>query len=495
MMYSRKLTKLDRDIDQAESYTAYKEACLEYDALSGNDDWKEENASHDYDYKLIEKRLKRIRNARESDNISNLMYILHEGIHGNLGNIANPSLYEKSKCGTKKLIEAFLEEICESLAHIYHSDSPDITFYDKLSFFEDTSHAYGQSCLMLSGGAGLGFFHSGVIKTLIDQKLLPNVISGASAGSIIAGILGTKPDDELEPVFSPEYIFDLFNQWGSLNKLFEPSLLDPTNLENSLIRLFDLTTFEEAWQKTGRDINITVSPADIHQHARMLNARTSPNAVITQAVRASCAIPFMFEPVQLKAKNEQGDIVPYVPNRKFADGSIMADLPINRLSRLYGVNHSIVSQTNPLAVPFLSRSRKKTSGILSLTTRHLTRMAKENSIFMCDVVENMLPDSSVNTRLGIHKFRAIIDQQYVGDINILPPRNLLNLKRAISNPSIESIATLMRQAERATWPQVEQIRNTTRISFAFQKYLKLLKAEENKKLSLPANNVIPLTGS
>lgn len=495
MVSFTKLHQAQRDIDNAENYQAYMEACQQYDQLSGNEDWKLEDTSNDYDYQLIRKRLKRIREAKAQNDVSKLMYILHEGIHGNLGNIANPVLYERAKSGTKYLIKSFLDEICDSLDYIYACDSEDITFYDKLFFFEETSHAYGQTCLMLSGGAGLGFFHCGVVKTLLQEGLLPNVISGASAGSIITSMLGTRTDDELKEILNAEYIYERFKNWGKLSKLSGGSILDSTNLENSLIEMFDLVTFEEAFKKTGRNINVTVSPADIHQQARMLNAKTSPNAVITQAVRASCAIPYLFEPVQLKAKDDKGNIVPYVPNRKFADGSIMADMPINRLARLYGVNHSIVSQTNPLAVPFLSRSRKKSSGLLATTGRHLAKMAKENSIFVCDLIESALPNSQA--KLGAHKVRAIIDQQYVGDVNILPPRNFSNFRHILTNPSLESIRKLILQAERATWPQIEMIRNTTQISRTFHKNLQLLRAEETEKLTNPArqDNVIALNAS
>lgn len=42
----------------------------------------------------------------------------------------------------------------------------------------------------LSGGAYLGYYHIGVAKTLWLEKLMPRVISGASAGSLIAGAIG-----------------------------------------------------------------------------------------------------------------------------------------------------------------------------------------------------------------------------------------------------------------------------------------------------------------
>lgn len=477
-----KLKDVNAALENASNYAEFSEASLAHDELSGANRWKEAEASDLYDYKLIRKRVNRIKDAKRKQDAAGLMFILHEGIHGNLGNIANPELCNHAKFGTKVLIEEFLTEVCNALDYIYSADENEIDFYDKLAFFEETSHAFGQSCLMLSGGAGLGFFHAGVIKALTEQHLLPNVISGASAGSIMAALVGTRHDDELLADLHPEHIYEKFSQWGVWNGLFKENMLDSTNIENALIELFDLMTFEEAYQKTGRHITVTTSPADLHQYSRLLNARTSPNAIITQAVRASCAIPYLFSPVQLKAKNRQGEVVPYIPNRKFADGSVMADMPFNRLARLYGVNHSIVSQTNPLAVPFLSRTKQHSNGLFALTTRHVAKVLKANSVYACDVVEGMV--SNKTAKLGIHKVRSIIDQQYVGDVNILPTRGLTNIKYLLANPSVESIDTLIKKAERATWAQMDLIERSTRISKTFHRYLKKLREEEHEKLSV-----------
>lgn len=40
-------------------------------------------------------------------------------------------------------------------------------------------------------------------------------------------------------------------------------------------------------------------------------------------------------------------------NRKFLDGSIGHDLPMNKLSVFFNVNNFIVSQTNPWVIPFM----------------------------------------------------------------------------------------------------------------------------------------------
>lgn len=460
----------------ASDYEEYAEACRAHDELSGADEWKAKDACKDYDYRLIRKRVQRMKLARSRGDAAGLMSILHEGIHGNLGNISNPALNHQAKFGTKKLIEEFIDQVCEALDFIFQADENEVDFFEKLSFFDETSHAYGRSCLMLSGGAGLGFFHCGVVKSLCEHGLLPEVFSGASAGSIIASLIATRTDDELKDALAPENIYEKFSHWNIWQGFGRNSLLDSTNLENALIELFDLMTFEEAYQKTGRHVTVTVSPFDLHQYSRLLNARTSPNAIITQAVRASCAIPLIFSPVQLKAKTATGDIVPYIPNRRFVDGSLMADMPFDRLARLYGVNHSIVSQTNPIAVPFLARNKKHSNSISSITWRHLANITKANSIYAFDVLENLTGNTTA--KLGIHKIRSVIDQQYVGDINILPERGLGNLKHIFANPSQDSIRRLIENAERATWPQLELIKRNTRIRKQFSHYLKRLKERE-----------------
>ncbi|MDC8830616.1 DUF3336 domain-containing protein [Alteromonas gilva] len=475
-LFRSQLGALERAMAHATTYQEYQQACEAHDQLSGADDWKAKDPCRLYDYRLIRKRVQRIKLAQSQNDIHSLMSILHEGLHGNLGNIANPELLGHCKTGTKHLIEEFINQVVSALEHIYNADEAEVDFYDKLSFFEETAHSFGRSCLMLSGGAGLGFFHCGVVKSLNEQNLLPSVISGASAGSIIAAMVGTRTHTELLEALSAEFIYEHFQNWRLWAGLGRNSILDSRALENTLITLFDLTTFEEAYKKTGRHITVSVSPADLHQYSRLLNAKTSPNALIMQAVRASCAVPLLFTAVQLKAKTASGDIVPYIPNRRFADGSIMADLPIEGLSRLYGVNHSIVSQTNPLAVPFLSSSRTQAKTLSSITFRHLRQLVKANSIYAFDVMEQIVPNRS--SKLAIHKVRSVIDQQYVGNINILPQKQLRNLMQVAANPTLKSIEDLIISGEKATWPQLDVIARNTRISETLRSMLRKLKARE-----------------
>jgi predicted acylesterase/phospholipase RssA len=49
----------------------------------------------------------------------------------------------------------------------------------------------------------------GVIKTLFEAKCLPVVISGASAGSLIAALICTRTDEQLKTWFTPA-VADIF---------------------------------------------------------------------------------------------------------------------------------------------------------------------------------------------------------------------------------------------------------------------------------------------
>ena len=63
-----------------------------------------------------------------------------------------------------------------------------------------TRQSFGRSALLLSGGGTFGMKHIGVVKGLWDARLLPRIISGASAGSIVCAVLCTKTDAEIPAV-------------------------------------------------------------------------------------------------------------------------------------------------------------------------------------------------------------------------------------------------------------------------------------------------------
>lgn len=476
------LKSIEQAITYADNYQTWRAACEEHDRLSGADDWKLNDASPFYDYPLIRMRLNELRQARTRQDVEQLLFNLHEGLHGNLGNISNPSLYSQAYFGTKKLIYDYLEEICACLNFLCDCDLPSFPLQRKLEFFRGTGQAFGASALMLSGGAALGMFHLGVIKALWEQRLLPTVMSGSSAGSIMAAVLGTHTNHELADIFDPHYLYvEAFRMIDWKGILKGKPLLRGDQLETCLEKNVLDMTFQEAYQYTGRYINITVSPADPRQGPRLLNAKTSPNVLVRKAALASCAIPGVFPAVTLWAKNIKGDKVPYIPSRKWVDGSIKDDLPVKRLSRLYGVNHTIVSQTNPHVLPFLSRSENRT-GIVPRLRQWSAANWRVNIGFALDMLRENIPNN--NVALLVDKMHSIFSQFYIGDINLVPPRKPTNMLRIFKNVTTQEVAQFIALGEHTTWPKLELIRNSTKVSRAFEKCTKKLADIEKRRLQM-----------
>lgn len=107
-------------------------------------------------------------------------------------------------------------------------------------------------------------------------------------------------------------------------------------------------TFQEAFDKYGWILNITVTGTTEHDEDRLLNYLTAPNVLIWSASAASCAIPYVYGATDLYCKNHEGKLEKYtLMNKQFLDGSLGHDLPMNKLSIFFNVNNFIVSQTNP----------------------------------------------------------------------------------------------------------------------------------------------------
>ena len=116
------LRRCEDALAQALDYAAWSEAAQDHDQVTGAADWKEQAESPDYDYRLIQERLVELRELRRHGEVARLVFCLHEGLHGNLGNIANPALYTGCRFGTKRLLTDYLDEIAAALDYLceYH---------------------------------------------------------------------------------------------------------------------------------------------------------------------------------------------------------------------------------------------------------------------------------------------------------------------------------------------------------------------------------------
>lgn len=472
MRTSRKLALLEKQMAGCNSYDEWREAALQHDELSGMRRWREVDQTRQYDYSQIRLRLDRLRSLRSRHDYQGLLFTLNEGIHGNMGGMGRSTLYQRAKFGTKHLIEQYIDEVDDSLRFLAELESKDVTLQQKLDFFYRANICFGRSALMLSGGGVLGFYHLGVVKTLLEQGLLPRVISGSSAGSLVAGVVGTHTDVELEHFFDPDNVhFEAEREASVFSRMFlgRNPQIDVRDLEKIIARLVPEMTFQEAYEKTGRQISITVAPAETHQRSRLLNAITSPNVYVRSAVMASCAVPGVFPPVMLMAKNSHDEAQPYLPTRKWVDGSIADDLPAKRLSRLYSTNHYIVSMVNPIATPFL-RGNKKASGLTAALGSLGVGIGREVLNFYRGMVQKK-GDNWPRFNLLMNGIHSLLDQEYSGDINIVPSFRWYNPAKILSHLSEKELVALMQGGAHSCFPSVETIRICTKISRTMEEIL------------------------
>lgn len=475
------LTKIEHDLAEADSYERWLELAREHDHQTGADLWREKDASRLYDHSSITTRLKRLRRLRKKKDDHGLLFALNEGIHGNMAGMGQAALYQRAKCGTKHLIEDYIREICDALDYLSPPGFAGIPWAERVEFFQRASHCYGRSALMLSGGGTLGYFHFGVLKALIEQQLCPRVISGASAGAFVASIVGTRTDEEYLRLFENNYLARALTANRENIKLGfgKGKPVDMRAIKREMARMIPDMTFLEAFEKTGRSINITISPVEPRQTSRLLNHIASPNVTIRSAVLASSALPGIFPPVQLEARNVHGEIKPYLPSRRWIDGSFSQDLPAKRLARMYGVNHFLVSQV----MPGLGREPRLRPGIPKILSDASVAATKEVVRGTLGLIQRYV---TVGPRMGValNTLNALIDQRYTADINIFPAYGMSSLRSILRMLSEEEMAELMRAGERATWPQIPAIRVTTSIGRTLDRVLRDFEVEETHWLQI-----------
>ncbi|MEL6178379.1 MAG: patatin-like phospholipase family protein [Myxococcota bacterium] len=459
----RELRKLRKNMHYARSYEEWWDAAREADRVSGLEQWRYEQESPHYDAELLARQLRQMRKLRADEDVAGLHRVIEESLHRNLGDLSNPVLYTYAYTGTKRLIEDFLDEVRHVFDWLCDTPLPSYPDHLKLKLVKEALRVFGRTALILSGGGALGLYHLGVVKTLFERDLLPQIISGASMGAIVAGATCVRDDNALPELWeSPERIHrQAVRLLDPLGVVRQGCLLDPELLHEHLEANLGTTTFREAYRRSGRILNIAVSPTRRSQNPRLLNWITSPDVLITSAAAASCALPALFPPGRLMRRDEHSGTVPYISAERWVDGSIHGDVPMMSLGRLHNVNHCIVSQANPHIVPF-------------------ARLEDSNGLFptLIDVATSGVR-AQVRQTLNLGRRRiaaplwrspfewahAIAHQPHTGDITIHPPNlGLANLTRVMKNPTLAELKAFILMGERATWPKLALIRCQTRIS-------------------------------
>lgn len=161
--------------------------------------------------------------------------------------------------------------------------------------------------IVLSGGGTRGFAHIGVLKALNEEGLYPDVISGASAGSIAGSLYadGYTPD-EMKTFFKESKLrkyIELVKPSGGMVKL--------SGLMKMLINGLRAKTFE--------DLKIPLHIAISNLNSGEIEYFSTGN--LAKIIVASSTIPALFQPVTIN-------------NINYIDGGVLNNLPIEPIEDL-----------------------------------------------------------------------------------------------------------------------------------------------------------------
>lgn len=478
-------------------YKTFQSLGEKLDKAEGKDKWKREDNSPLFDSQHLRERTKRYREMMARGDVDACMYALRGELLRKHFGICNPALFQVCNTGTKVVIEEYVATVCEAMAWVgfsYNSPSTrtDLqtkkdAIHERLAFFNETKHGFGRSALLLSGGASVGMYHFGVVKALHLNGLLPRVMSGTSAGSIVCGMLGVRTDAELMEMWddtfswSQNFSLDFFGDLDVSRFLKTGQELYSSEHLGRILRdnMGDLT-FLEAFDRTGRIINITVSglPGNT-RYPMLLNYLTSPHVLVWSAAQCSAAVPGIFESRELLAKDRFGEIVPYVSvagGLKWQDGSMQSDLPMARLAELFNVNYFIVSQVNPQAMLLTGGGVGSQKGPIFRVAQFLRREIKQYLQSKLELFRGASGRHPWLRPVG-NTLIALVVQEYEGDVTIYNGRGLLEFPKLLKNPTNEVLRTYTKASEWETWWHIPEIQNACAIEFVMDEIVKELLAD------------------
>ncbi|OAA65814.1 lipid acyl hydrolase [Niveomyces insectorum RCEF 264] len=500
---------LEQRMANATTYDEWEAAARLLDELEGHEAWKSSDTSDEfYNPDLIRTRLWDLDDARLSADVRRMMHLVRTALSRDVGGISSAGLYNHTRTGTKHLVERYVQASIDLITTLVDRTRSaktlpaGLTHREMLDQLLLARRSYGRSALILSGGSVYGMAHIGVLKALFERNLLPRIISGTSAGSIVAAVVCTRTNEEIPLILERFAHNDLAvftdkdnpDSWLTHigRALRYGAWHDSRHIARVMRNLLGDITFQEAFNRTRRILNITVSSKPGLQLPSLLNYLTAPDVIIWSAVVASCSIPGVFDPRPLLVRDAAtGEHVPWDPAEQlWIDGSLDNDVPVERLGEMLNVNHFIVSQTNPHIVLFVRKDEKLNAPHhmsdgdgdgdggrgTTISTNAPTPSIRSNLLDMLGWLGKSEAIYCLETLVSLGLFRGgasvllqMLSQRYTADINILPRMGLAWGTNLIRNPTPEFMLEACRVGEQATWPSISRISQACAVELALDR--------------------------
>ncbi|KAG0642015.1 acyl transferase/acyl hydrolase/lysophospholipase [Tuber brumale] len=508
---------LRRKLRSTKNYEEWKLAAKELDSYLGADTWKAEDAFAYYDYSTIRKavaNILRLRQKAEEEEragstangssqpnseernscvsggenttggnraVDELRELVKACVKSNFAGIESFRMYSQTYYGTKDRVQEFIRELEKSLKFLLETNSLDME--EKRTLFKHLSSNYGRTALCLSGGASFAYYHFGVVKAHLDAGLLPTVITGTSGGALVAALVCTRTDEELKKLLVPtlalkitachDDMFTWLRRWWKTGARF-----DSVDWARRLCWFTcGSLTFKEAYERTGRILNISCIPSDPHSPSLLLNYLTAPDCCIFSAVLASAAVPGILNPVVLMTKTPHHPftITPFSFGHKWKDGSLRTDIPLRALNTHFNVTFSIVSQVNPHVNIFFFSPR----GSVGRPVTHRKGKGWRGGFLGSALEQYLKLDMAKWLKVLRHlellprplsqDWSSVFLQKFDGNITIWPRTRVSDFWYILSDPTVERLRRMLEVGQRCTFPKLEFVRNRLAVERAVER--------------------------
>ncbi|KAK5106252.1 hypothetical protein LTS08_000370 [Lithohypha guttulata] len=486
--WSGRRNNIRHQLQKADSYEEWKQAAERLDSELGNEEWKRDDDYSYYNSATVSRVTQQLSNLRQKVQqqdivnekadgthapIDDLKALLESCIKNNFVGVENARLYSETYVGTKYLVQRFVDEVAEGLKIVL--DNSKITAKDKSDFFRHLELNFGRTALCLSGGATFAYYHFGVIKALLDADELPQIITGTSGGALVAALVGTRTDEELRQLLVPalahritachEGFATWARRWWRTGARFDS--VDWAKRCSWFCR--GSLTFREAYERTGRVLNVSCVPSDPYSPTMLNNHITSPDCVIFSAVLASAAVPGILNPIVLMRKNKDGSLSPYSFGHKWKDGSLRTDVPLKALNIHFNVNFSIVSQVNPHINLFFFSPR----GSPGKPVKHRKGRGWRGGFLGSSIETSVKLDLQKYLKILRHlellprplgqDWSEIWLQRFSGTVTVWPKSILSDYWNILSDPNPERLARMIKVGEKSCWPRIRFIQNRLKV--------------------------------
>lgn len=220
--------KFRHNLRSKTNYRDWRIAAQQLDNHLGNEEWKQTDDYAYYDHTTATKGKEQLKAGRilaksqegrsSRDAVDKLRSLVEACVKNNFGGVENSRLYSETYYGTKRLAQDFVDELHCSLQYLLQSSQ--LSQSEKYSLAKHLHTNFGRTALCLSGGASFAWYHFGVAKALLDASLLPDVITGTSGGALVAALIATRTDRELQSLLVPALAYhinaceDTFLTWA-----------------------------------------------------------------------------------------------------------------------------------------------------------------------------------------------------------------------------------------------------------------------------------------